>query len=480
MVDIITCKTDPIVFTIENLPSIKSWIANLTKEETKIFNLNKQDIFNIIPDDPKNIYILTNEVAEEFFKTNRFVTVAGLMKADSTWLKNIYLKSEAELVLKKLSHGLSKTQKRSLLRVYQENFKKEPTTKKANTSTLTTHMSFVPENGIEFLLQEVLKLDENQIFYFVRELLGRKNKKVLLCDNEKKNYILSTGVGPICIVAHMDTVRKTTDYPVKLFEQKVIDKNDQLVSREIYNISGILGGDDRSGIAIALYLAIHTDVPVLFTNYEEIYPKTQKGVGVFTSRIDKFPIPEVRLFVELDRKGTNHFALYHNIPFVYEDWFKDTIKLTSIQTGSYSDIKTLTEKYKIPSINLASGFTNPHTAQEKLNLGWWYWTIETVINIIKNRDTLPAIPAGYIPVEKTNYKSDTAGYNSTASVGSHTGVACPYKTLSSLLTDMLIDEKLYSTFEVLTAAEMTKMWEDPIVRGAMIGAVCKYGTKKKK
>lgn len=116
---------------------------------------------------------------------------------------------------------------------------------------------------------------------------------------ERCNLLLVRGAAKVALVAHTDVCRDhhafTNDreppVPTPVVEWR--DGREILIDRDR---AVQLGGDDRLGVAIALWLALHTtrDLALLFTTDEE--------VGLASARACRFP--ELRVFellVQLDR-----------------------------------------------------------------------------------------------------------------------------------------------------------------------------------
>lgn len=204
------------------------------------------------------------------------------------------------------------------------------------------------------LLREYLVLNESEVF-------------PALCDALKDGYDITTdgvnyvfcvpkesSVIPVLLCAHVDTVRNThCDEPVVLAE----------LNGTIFNENGILGGDDRAGVAgcIAISRMYSTKPYLLFTNGEE---RGSTGMHEFLStRLIEPHLPSIYTVVSLDRAGHNEYVNY-SIP-IPEDLECRLLTLGYTQkNGSYSDGMQISSAYSIAYANLSIGYNDQHTANE--------------------------------------------------------------------------------------------------------------------
>jgi len=232
------------------------------------------------------------------------------------------------------------------------------------------------------------------------------------CQTDRENYLyLSRPESKVLLVAHIDTVCRTG------FKRLVQSKH------VIRNVNGILGADDRAGCFLIYTLLNNWALPVfdvLFTNYEET-----GGQGAKAFIRDKvFKQNDIRLFIELDRKGKSEYVTYNDLPhevaqYIESFGFKESY-------GTYSDIYDLTDTYKIPSVNLSVGYYDQHTPKESLNLKHMDLTLKRLTDILrkpipklhkvkeyrkngkaKNRTSQYILDwAGYPPISKNRNYSD--------------------------------------------------------------------------
>jgi tripeptide aminopeptidase len=183
------------------------------------------------------------------------------------------------------------------------------------------------------------------------------------------------GDGPtILLSAHMDTV-----YSFEV-RREIIEDGTVLKSSE-----GILGADDRAGIAVILelldtirYTHFKGTLKIAFTVEEEIGCRGAQ-------HIDPTFLQDVDSAIVVDRRGTRDIVTSWAgiVPFCSEDYgriFKKAGEIAGMPDwkmtkGGLSDAKIFAQ-YGIPSVNLSVGYQNEHTDDETLD---YNATLETII-----------------------------------------------------------------------------------------------------
>jgi len=236
-------------------------------------------------------------------------------------------------------------------------------------------------------VQEVLSMTTLEVVTAATKFLGSEYKNVYIHSD---NFVYAVGDSPICIVAHMDTVR---DPQLQVGEKP----RHEFHAGKVYNLvqnrnvlrnsTGVLGGDDRAGVFACIDLVRRCrkeklPMPsVILTNGEE---SGGKGVRVFvaTEVFKKYDNRNTRLFVEMDRQGCNDWVTYGTklptevINYVESFGFRSS-------HGSYSDIADLQEEYLIPAVNLSIGYYQQHSANEYMHIDEMYMTIGRVMGMLK-------------------------------------------------------------------------------------------------
>lgn len=236
---------------------------------------------------------------------------------------------------------------------------------------------------------EIIKVDDLKVPY----MLG-----IDWDITDDLNYWYKKGTNNILLVAHIDTIPRINN--VKRFKKKS-------KPLELLNVNGIiqakdsvLGADDRAGCYAIdqLYNKYGTQCSILLTNFEET-----RGIGVNTF-INDHPdlLSDYKLFIELDRMGIDEFTHYNN-------FLDDELEFLligynfSYNVGFYSDIKDLSDHYRIQSVNLSVGYYKQHSKAEYLDFKALEYVLIPRYNELIN--TLEGINESYyLPIsEYENY-----------------------------------------------------------------------------
>lgn len=175
-------------------------------------------------------------------------------------------------------------------------------------------------------------------------------------------YIFIYGSSPGCLVAHLDTVHK--QLPSKILKR---NNNNKI---EYYAKEGI-GADDRAGVIAALYFLLNKKSYALFTFDEEI---GGLGVKAFVKSDLFYQVKDdINIWIEYDRKGNNDYVTYG-----YEN--KNVFALLDSvdfkkNSGTYSDVATLSSASNVLGVNISSGYYNAHRLNE-------YFIAEELLNNI--------------------------------------------------------------------------------------------------
>lgn len=213
------------------------------------------------------------------------------------------------------------------------------------------------------------------------------------------------GRGPyILLNAHMDSVGENQIGPIIYDEEKQIFRK-----RKAKGDIGVLGGDDKAGIAIILSIAKQTTLPmkVLLTVMEEP-PHMSRGIGHFVLDSGGYLFfDDVVFTVVLDRGGMREiipcYRFTTSVPMVgsipgtknplcASDAMVDLIRAISAEVGSpfkravgsACDMGVIL--YFSPSVNLSVGYFNPHSRDEYVVPGYTFEALRLAAAIINNRD----------------------------------------------------------------------------------------------
>lgn len=196
-----------------------------------------------------------------------------------------------------------------------------------------------------------------------------------------------SGNGPtILLNAHLDTIEE-------IAPDRSILKNGGIWSSS----EGILGADDRAGVAILLHLAKYLPetnfsgkVKFIFTVEEEI--------GLVGARhIDEYFLWGVDAAIVCDRRGTNDIVvscggLYSFCEESYGKFFEEVANKHQLgnwkcTAGGSSDTRIWAE-HGIQSVNLSVGYGNEHTHDEYLDVAATYNTVKLLLTVFQEAKQL--------------------------------------------------------------------------------------------
>ncbi|MCP8970849.1 M20/M25/M40 family metallo-hydrolase [Ectobacillus ponti] len=198
------------------------------------------------------------------------------------------------------------------------------------------------------------------------------------------------GNGPtILLNAHLDTVEE-------LVPGRRIEKNESIWSSS----AGILGADDRAGVAVLLETARCLDasgfsgtVKFLFTVEEE--------VGLCGAReVAEHFLWDVDAAIVVDRRGTGDIVTSCGgweffCQEAYGELFEDMAVLEGLSgwkctAGGSSDTRIWAQQ-GIQSVNLSAGYQHEHTDHETLDVGACYGTLQLVKGVFRHADLLRGV-----------------------------------------------------------------------------------------
>ncbi|ADC51484.1 peptidase M42 family protein [Alkalihalophilus pseudofirmus OF4] len=191
---------------------------------------------------------------------------------------------------------------------------------------------------------------------------------------------LNCGEGPtVLLSAHMDTVEEFSEDRYIIEEGTVLSSSD-----------GVLGADDRAGIAVVLEVLsrisktnFNGTLKVAFTVKEEI--------GCVGAReIDQEFISDIDAAIVVDRRGTRDIVTSNYstsfCPDEYGELFEKAgqslgMEDWKVTVGGSSDARVFAE-YSIPSVNLSAGYLHEHTDFETLDYKAAYETMILVEGVL--------------------------------------------------------------------------------------------------
>ncbi|MDV2686484.1 M20/M25/M40 family metallo-hydrolase [Alkalihalophilus lindianensis] len=194
---------------------------------------------------------------------------------------------------------------------------------------------------------------------------------------------LYCGDGPtVLLSAHMDTVEEFE--PGRI----ILEEGTTLTSSK-----GILGADDRAGIAVIL----ETLSRIGKTNFNgtvKVALTVKEEIGCVGSRaIDPEFIEDVDGAIVVDRRGKRDIVTSNGgvsfCPVGYGELFEEAGRLAGMRdwkmtAGGLSDAKVFAS-YGIPSVNLSAGYWNEHSDLEVVDYRATYETVKLVEGVLNHQ-----------------------------------------------------------------------------------------------
>ncbi|MEW8987898.1 MAG: M20/M25/M40 family metallo-hydrolase, partial [Bacillus sp. (in: firmicutes)] len=234
-------------------------------------------------------------------------------------------------------------------------------------------IDFIKKQLFHNMLEELLMIpgasgDEAQVRNYVLEKLTPHVDHVTV---DRYGNILAEktyrgGQGPtILLNAHLDTV-----YEIKP-DRKIVKEGNLWTSSK-----GILGADDRAGVAVILHLAEHLNDTSFSGKIKFIFTVEEECGLVGASQIDDYFLWNIDAAIVVDRRGNGDIVTSCGgyIQFCdtrYGQFFEkiaDASGLSgwAVTKGGSSDT-VIWAQHGIQSVNLSAGYNNEHSDRESLN-----------------------------------------------------------------------------------------------------------------
>jgi len=305
-------------------------------------------------------------------------------------LSKIITKSIEEISLKHLP--LKGTTVHTKTKVYSSHrrrklneIRKIATSRSNKEREISDSVSLYDNNGKSYDLNivDILKISDieldDKLNKHLTQIFGNNNVK-----HDPDFYTYAKGDNPICLIAHIDTLKRTTN-KIGYRSENIIGDIEKPINDEIVKNKEVLGADDRAGIFAALKVLDHciknniNKPSIIFSNLEET---GGLGMKALIER-DIFDHNKTNLLLSLDRKGSDEYVYYTNkIPEEIHQYMKDNGFKKNY--GIYSDGLDLAVHTKIPNVNVSVGYHNPHTSHEYLNKKEMNSTINKIMNMVEN------------------------------------------------------------------------------------------------
>lgn len=203
-----------------------------------------------------------------------------------------------------------------------------------------------------------------------------------------------SGHGPtILLNAHLDTVYE------KEKDRKIIKDGTKWSSSK-----GILGADDRAGVAILLHIAEHLHQTRSFSGKVKFIFTVEEECGlVGASNVNNYFLWGTDAAIVVDRRGqgdivTSCGGLYSFCHPSYGKFFENVATAAGLDgwtttAGGSSDTRVWAE-HGIQSVNLSVGYQNEHTGREMLDVAACYETVKLVKAVFEEGRELKRVVRG--------------------------------------------------------------------------------------
>jgi hypothetical protein len=175
---------------------------------------------------------------------------------------------------------------------------------------------------------------------------------IIMQDKYYKIYIPKSITKPVpCLCAHTDTVHLHRPAKIRIANRK-------LSAREG------LGGDDRNGCWLIHQMMLKRSQDFIFALFDMEEHNCLGSQSFSTTLIHD----QVSLFIGLDRKGSNEFALYgYDNPGLLDILI--SVEGYQLDYGTMTDVAILAENSGLCCFNISVGFYNQHTPKEYTHIG---------------------------------------------------------------------------------------------------------------
>ena len=214
----------------------------------------------------------------------------------------------------------------------------------------------------------MLMMKHENVFYSIECYIEENYKNQYEVTKGNDFLYLHKKDANICLVSHIDTIKRNE------FEFELID-NGYIIKAK----NSVLGADDRAGNALAISF-MDENVSLLFTDYEET---GCAGAREFSKTMKDYILEsKINMFIELDRRGSNNYVVYCFDNHEYSKLIGDYGFVK--ENGSTSDVRVISNEFKIPHANLSVGYYNEHTSSEYIDIESFLLTRKKLEKIIKD------------------------------------------------------------------------------------------------
>lgn len=262
---------------------------------------------------------------------------------------------------------------------------------------LSKGLDFIKEQLFYVMLEELLHVsgasgNEEAIRAVVKEKLAPFVDRITTDrhGNLLAEKVYRTGNGPVILLnAHLDIVEELVP------GRQIVKENGVWRSDR-----GILGADDRAGIAVILQMARNLAQSSFNGKVKFVFTVQEECGLVGASQVDEYFLWDVDAAFVVDRRGTGDIVTSCGgyIPFCNEAFgrcIEEIAEKTAVgkwacTAGGSSDTR-IWAAHGIQSVNLSAGYRNEHTEDETLDVGACYQTVGLLDGVFEHSREIHAI-----------------------------------------------------------------------------------------
>lgn len=243
-------------------------------------------------------------------------------------------------------------------------------------------MEMMRKQLLELLSIKAPSGEEKPVRDYLKPILEELMNKVFIDDygNLLAEKVCGTGDGvTVLLSAHMDTVSGVLD------DRTLIERDGMITSSK-----GVLGADDRAGIAIILEVLRNVNNLKDFNGTIKVAFSCAEEIGcVGASKIDLSWYQDVNLAIVVDRRGNRDIVVGNSyMAFCSNEVGKFMEKVSALLEmdwkcveGGTSDARVFAEN-GVNAVNLSAGYRNEHTSKEYVVLKDMENTVKIILQAL--------------------------------------------------------------------------------------------------
>jgi putative aminopeptidase FrvX len=238
----------------------------------------------------------------------------------------------------------------------------------------------IKQQLVELLEIHGVSGNEKPVRDYLEPILTDIMDETIIDDYGNLLGVLKVGTGEgatILLSAHMDTVRGVRK------DKKVVEKDGIFRAELPDGTSGVLGADDRAGIAIILTAL--RNIPKSFNGTIKVAFSREEEIGcVGAEQISREFLDYVDLAIVVDRRGNRDIVIGCDMAFCSNnvgDFMEHVSEVADMDwncvEGGISDAMSFATR-GVNSINLSAGYQNEHTTNEFVSI----WNMQDTTKLI--------------------------------------------------------------------------------------------------